>query len=145
MDAPDRPSPITDARFVREVDADARAVAGVRNQFAQWIRSHLVLDEERVSDIVLAVNEALANSAEFAYVTLPERVEGKRTLVRAGDVLLTITGVLLMFYYIPAEDRAYVASLMGRVVEPGKFANWISPPNMGINRQATDFEYVRFN
>jgi len=27
-----------------------------------------------------------------AYVTLPERVEGKRTLVRAGDVLLTITG-----------------------------------------------------
>jgi benzoyl-CoA 2,3-dioxygenase component B len=44
-----------------------------------------------------------------------------------------------------AEDRAYVASLMGRVVEPGKFANWISPPNIGINRQATDFEYVRFN
>lgn len=27
-----------------------------------------------------------------AYVTLPERVEGKRTLVRAGDLLLTITG-----------------------------------------------------
>lgn len=27
-----------------------------------------------------------------AYVTLPERVEGKRTLVRKGDVLLTITG-----------------------------------------------------
>ena len=72
MDAPDRPSPIADARFVREVDADARAVAGVRNQFAQWIRSHLVLDEERVSDIVLAVNEALANSAEFAYVTMAE-------------------------------------------------------------------------
>lgn len=27
-----------------------------------------------------------------AYVTLPERVEGKRTLVRRGDLLLTITG-----------------------------------------------------
>lgn len=27
-----------------------------------------------------------------AYVTLPERVEGKRTLVRPGDLLLTITG-----------------------------------------------------
>ena len=26
------------------------------------------------------------------------------------------------------EDRAFVASLMGRVVEPGKFANWIAPP-----------------
>ena len=44
-----------------------------------------------------------------------------------------------------AEDRAYVTSLMGRVVEPGKFANWIAPPVMGINRQPVDFEYVRFN
>ena len=44
-----------------------------------------------------------------------------------------------------AEDRAYVASLMGRVVEPGKFANWIAPPVMGINRQPVDFDYVRFN
>lgn len=43
------------------------------------------------------------------------------------------------------EDRAFVASLMGRVVEPGKFANWIAPPVMGINRQPIDFEYVRFN
>ena len=44
-----------------------------------------------------------------------------------------------------AEDLAYVASLMGRVVEPGKFVNWIAPPAMGINRQPVDFEYVRFN
>lgn len=43
------------------------------------------------------------------------------------------------------EDRAFVAGLMGRVVEPGKFANWIAPPAMGINRQPVDFEYVRFN
>ena len=43
-----------------------------------------------------------------------------------------------------ASDRAFVGSLMGRVVEPGKFANWIAPPVMGINRQPVDFEYVRF-
>lgn len=43
------------------------------------------------------------------------------------------------------EDRAFVASLMGRCVEPGKFANWIAPPVMGVNRQPVDFEYVRFN
>lgn len=42
------------------------------------------------------------------------------------------------------EDRAFVASLMGRVVEPGQFANWIAPPVMGINRQPVNFEYVRF-
>ncbi|HVO87084.1 MAG TPA: benzoyl-CoA 2,3-epoxidase subunit BoxB [Casimicrobiaceae bacterium] len=44
-----------------------------------------------------------------------------------------------------ASDRAFVASLMGRVVEPGQFAGWIAPPAMGINRQPPDFEYIRFN
>jgi benzoyl-CoA oxygenase, B subunit len=43
------------------------------------------------------------------------------------------------------EDRAYVGSLMRRVVEPGKFANWIAPPTTGINKQPIDFEYVRFS
>jgi benzoyl-CoA 2,3-dioxygenase component B len=43
-----------------------------------------------------------------------------------------------------AEDRAFVQSLMGRVVEPGKFANWIAPPERGINGQPISFEYVRF-
>jgi benzoyl-CoA 2,3-dioxygenase component B len=42
------------------------------------------------------------------------------------------------------EDRAYVQSLMGRVVEPGKFANWIAPPAKGIEGLPIDFEYVRF-
>ena len=44
-----------------------------------------------------------------------------------------------------SEDRAHVQSLMGRVVEPGKFANWIAPPEKGINKQGKDFDYVRFN
>jgi benzoyl-CoA 2,3-dioxygenase component B len=44
-----------------------------------------------------------------------------------------------------AEDREFVASLMGRVVEPGKYAGWIAPPVVGINRQPLDFEYIRFN
>ena len=43
------------------------------------------------------------------------------------------------------EDRAFVHSLMGRVAEPGKFANWIAPPHQGVNKQPLDFEYVRFN
>ena len=48
--------------------------------------------------------------------------------------------------WLPSEeDRAYVASLMGRVVEPGKMANWIAPPPMGINKQPIEFEYIRFN
>ncbi len=48
--------------------------------------------------------------------------------------------------WLPTEaDRAYVISRMGRVAEPGKFANWIAPPARGINNQPIDFEYVRFN
>ena len=43
------------------------------------------------------------------------------------------------------EDRAYVASLMGRVIEVGKYANWIAAPTVGLNRQPIDMEYVRFN
>ena len=62
---------MADVRFVRVVRADARAVAGVRNEFCRWIRTHLALDDERVSDMVLAVNEALANAAEFAYADAP--------------------------------------------------------------------------
>ena len=43
-----------------------------------------------------------------------------------------------------AGDRAFVASLMGRVVEPGQFAGWIAPPPIGVNKQPIAFEYVRF-
>ena len=42
-----------------------------------------------------------------------------------------------------AGDRAFVTSLMGRVAEPGRYANWIAP--RGVNGQPVDFEYVRFN
>ncbi|HET9046031.1 MAG TPA: benzoyl-CoA 2,3-epoxidase subunit BoxB [Casimicrobiaceae bacterium] len=48
--------------------------------------------------------------------------------------------------WLPSDaDRAFVASLMGRVTEVGKYANWIAPPPRGINNQPLDFAYVRFN
>jgi benzoyl-CoA 2,3-dioxygenase component B len=48
--------------------------------------------------------------------------------------------------WLPSEeDRAFVASLMGRVNEVGKYASWIAPPIVGINKQPLNFEYVRFN
>jgi benzoyl-CoA 2,3-dioxygenase component B len=47
--------------------------------------------------------------------------------------------------WLPSEeDHAFVNSLMGRVVEPGRFANWIAPPARGINNQPIEFQYVRF-
>lgn len=48
--------------------------------------------------------------------------------------------------WMPSEaDHQYIESLMGQVIEPGKFANWIAPPARGINSKPIDFEYVRFN
>ncbi len=48
--------------------------------------------------------------------------------------------------WLPTDsDRSFVASLMGRVVQPGRFANWIAPPPRGVNMQPIDFEYVRFD
>ncbi|HEX7438095.1 MAG TPA: benzoyl-CoA 2,3-epoxidase subunit BoxB, partial [Caldimonas sp.] len=38
--------------------------------------------------------------------------------------------------WLPSDaDRAFVSSLMGRVVEPGKFAHWIAPPAVGVNKK----------
>ncbi len=46
--------------------------------------------------------------------------------------------------WIPdAGDRAFVKSLMVRVVAPGQMASWIAPPDRGINNLPLDYEYVR--
>ncbi len=46
--------------------------------------------------------------------------------------------------WIPSEsDRVFVHSLMKRVVEPGKMAGWIAPPERGINSLPVDYEYVK--
>ena len=45
---------------------------------------------------------------------------------------------------LPSEaDRIYVKSLMIGVTQPGKCANWTSPPDRGINNMTFNFDYVR--
>jgi benzoyl-CoA 2,3-epoxidase subunit B len=47
--------------------------------------------------------------------------------------------------WIPSEaDRAFVHSLMKKVVEHGRMASWIAPPDRGINNLAVDYDYVKF-
>ena len=55
------------ADFVRTESADALAVARLRHELSHWLRTHLTLDRDRLNDVLLAVNEALTNSAEYAY------------------------------------------------------------------------------
>jgi benzoyl-CoA 2,3-epoxidase subunit B len=48
--------------------------------------------------------------------------------------------------WIPSQrDRAFVSSLMQKVIEPGKMAAWIAPPERGINNLAVDYEYVHLH
>jgi benzoyl-CoA 2,3-dioxygenase component B len=48
--------------------------------------------------------------------------------------------------WLPSDDdHAFVGSLMHRVIEPGKFVNWIAPPTRGIKNLPINFEYVRFD
>ncbi len=62
------------SRFVRtRVAADARSAARTRAEFGVWLERYFSLDDDRFSDLVLAVNEAIANAAEFAYVDAAER------------------------------------------------------------------------
>jgi benzoyl-CoA 2,3-dioxygenase component B len=44
-----------------------------------------------------------------------------------------------------ASDKAFVKNLMQRVVEPGKMAGWIAPPERGINNLPVDYQYVRLD
>lgn len=41
------------------------------------------------------------------------------------------------------DDQTFVRSLMQPVREVGKVANWIAPPERGINNLPADYEYVR--
>ena len=46
--------------------------------------------------------------------------------------------------YLPSTaDGDFIASLMTPVSEPGKFANWIAPPKVGIDNKPGEFEYVK--
>jgi anti-sigma regulatory factor (Ser/Thr protein kinase) len=56
------------AQFAKDVTAAPEVAAQIRREFSSWLSTHLTLDPTKASDVVLAVNEALANAAEFAYV-----------------------------------------------------------------------------
>ena len=48
--------------------------------------------------------------------------------------------------WMPSEaDREFVKSLMVRVTERGKMANWVAPPSRGVHGQDVDYEYVKLH
>ena len=53
------------SRMARGVAGDRYGAARARGEFQGWLRQYLSVCEQRHGDMVLAVNEALANAVEF--------------------------------------------------------------------------------
>ena len=86
------PCPDADDRFTRsDAAAEAACVAWIRDDFARWLRRWTGLSETRLCDVVLAVNEALANTAEFAYVDGGEGTVDFEAVRDPGRRTLTVT------------------------------------------------------
>lgn len=76
------------------VAADAANVARIRDDFSHWLCGRFDLDPGRANDIVLAVNEALANVAEFAYRLAP--TPGAVTVVSEHDPAASVLRVSII-------------------------------------------------
>lgn len=97
--------------------ADGVTAGQIRDEFARWLRRFFDLDPNRTSDLVLATNEALANSAEHAY---PPAGRPGTTDVQAAydptESTLTVTvmdqGVWRMSDRAPSRSRGRGIPLM---------------------------------
>jgi serine/threonine-protein kinase RsbW len=81
-----------DTRFERVIDADPVCAARTREELGWWLQCQFDIDSVRLNDMVLAVYEALANSAEYAYLTAA--VRGTITMQAVHDAAraaLTLT------------------------------------------------------
>ena len=90
-------------------------------------------------------NRTLAKSGSKSEVRLPSPRFNRTVGVWAGQPV-DPTGALIAqeAAWLPSEsDRAFVKTLMKRVVEPGKVAGWIAPPERGVGSHPPDYEYVR--
>lgn len=114
-----------------------------------------VLRDDFVDDSVGGVgrwNKRIEKTGIAQRLTLPHKAFNRRIGTLAGvrvspegEVVDEATWNQRVDDWLPtSSDRAFVGSLMGRVVEPGRFAGWIAPPAFGIDRRPVDFEYVRF-
>ena len=120
------------------------------NAINQRLRDDYATDSQRGID---NWNKMIASQGIDFVLTLPNRAF-HRNIGPFAQVRTDVKGNLISQAefdkrksdWLPTEeDKAYIHSLMVGVTEPGKFANYIAPPQRGINRQPVDFEYVKFH
>jgi serine/threonine-protein kinase RsbW len=107
MDYSDRTTGATEAEFVFSGTADASAVVQCRNEFSRWLQSSFALDAMQRNDVVLAANEALTNSAEFAYLGAEKPgTMTMRATFRSADRRLSVVITDRGMWRVPAPSTA---------------------------------------
>jgi benzoyl-CoA 2,3-epoxidase subunit B len=120
----------------------------LRNAMNELLRQAYIKDCERV---VRRWNAALEEEGSAHRISLPNSRFFRRQGIYAdahfdldGEPISADAWEAKRAAWLPSDaDRAYVASLMHRVDEPGKMAHWIAPPRRGVNNQPIDYDYVR--
>jgi benzoyl-CoA 2,3-epoxidase subunit B len=98
-------------------------------------------------------NRLISKAGQAQLLTLPSEhfrrgigVWANQPVDPAGKIISAEEYKAQLPSWLPSEsDRAYVRSLMQRVIEPGKMAAWIAPPDRGINNLPIEYEYVHLN
>ena len=122
----------------------------LRNAMNEVLRQSYIKDAERV---VKRWNQALEEEGTSSRVVLPssrffrrQGIYGNLPFNPQGELISQAEWDAKIGDWLPSDaDRAYVASLMRPVYEPGKMANWIAAPRKGIHGNPLEFEYVRHN
>jgi benzoyl-CoA 2,3-dioxygenase component B len=142
------------------LDATAAAVAGygeLREREVPMLNAlNEVLRDDFIRDSEAGIgrwNRVIEKAGLPYRLSLPHKAFNRRIGSLAGihvspdgSIVATDRWSSRLGDWIPTdEDRAFVASLMKRVVEPGQYAGWIAPPRVPVDDRPMDFEYVRFN
>ena len=120
----------------------------LRNALNEVLRDEYIEDNQRGVDMW---NKTLASHGIDFRLSLPSRrfnrnigIYSGLTFAPDGEAVSEEGFARRSDDWLPSEeDRAYVASLMQPVKEPGKIAQWIAPPPKGVDGKPFDFEYVR--
>ncbi len=98
-------------------------------------------------------NRAIERAGHGFRLTLPS-TKFRRSIGSWAGMPVTPEGKLIdkaeyerrLHDWIPSDsDRAFVKSLMQKVVAPGQMAGWVAPPERGINNLPIEYEYVRLS
>ena len=130
--------------------SSATVEAPALNAINERLRVDYVRDSQRGVD---RWNKIISAAGIDHRLTLPDAGFNRRIGVfanhhfsPAGEPLDEGAWQARLDQWMPSQaDFEFVVSLMHPVTEPGKMANWITPPARGINGQRLDFEYVRFD